>query len=189
LNTFIDNGVSKDACITRLDCSTKDNGRDIEEQASNAVFPSVILQPDLLAVSDDGGAKAEYVFWQVASGHNPNTVDIARAPDPDLVPRPVKPEREQKYEGRMVFRGNNAVDEDWDIALFQELGSAPTTMMAAKTCDLYGLLEGPDPDHNSSTSFRTHLVRDFSRRGKLRCRLWTGSWTCVRCGRGLRNVP
>jgi hypothetical protein len=51
-----------------------------------------------------------------------------------------KPEHLRKYKGRVVFRGNDVVEENWDIALFRELGSAPATMVAAKTCDLYGLL-------------------------------------------------
>jgi hypothetical protein len=162
--------------------------RDIEDRETNVEFPSIILQSDFPAAPDDGGAEAEEVFWQVASGHDPNTVDIARAPDPDLTPRPGKPERERKYKGRMVFHGDSAVDEDSDAALLQELASAPATMMAAKACDLYGLLEGPDPYRNSSTStpFRTHSVRYFSQRVKLGRRLWKGSWTCVRYGRGLR---
>jgi hypothetical protein len=53
-----------------------------------------------------------------------------------------KPERERKCKGRVVFRGNDVVDEHWDVAMFRELGSAPATMVAAKACDLYGLLEG-----------------------------------------------
>jgi hypothetical protein len=53
-----------------------------------------------------------------------------------------KPEHLRKYKGRVVFRSNDVVDENWDIAMFQELGSAPATMVAAKTCDLYGLREG-----------------------------------------------
>jgi hypothetical protein len=53
-----------------------------------------------------------------------------------------KPEEDRKYKGRVVFRGNDVVDENWDIAMFQELGGAPATMTAAKACDLRGLLEG-----------------------------------------------
>jgi hypothetical protein len=88
----------------------------------------------------------------------------------------------------MVLRGDSAVDEVCDAASLQELASAPATMMAAKACDLYGLLEGPDPDHNSSTStsFRTRSIRYFSQRVKIGRRLWKGSWTCVRYGHGLR---
>jgi hypothetical protein len=53
-----------------------------------------------------------------------------------------KPEEDRKYKGRVVFRGNDVVNENWDIAMFQELGSAPATMTAAEACDLRGLIEG-----------------------------------------------
>ena len=53
-----------------------------------------------------------------------------------------KPEKDRKYKGRVVFRGNDMVDENWDVAMFQELGSAPATMTSDKVCDLHGLLEG-----------------------------------------------
>jgi hypothetical protein len=35
-------------------------------------------------------------------------------------------------------------DENWDVALFQELGSAPATLEAGKACDAYGLVAGHD---------------------------------------------
>jgi hypothetical protein len=50
---------------------------------------------------------------------------------------PEKPERLRKYKGQVMFRGNDVVDENWDIAMFQELGSTPANMVAAKTCDLW----------------------------------------------------
>ena len=40
-----------------------------------------------------------------------------------------------------MFQGNQVRDEYWDVALFQELGSAPATLEAGKACDAYGLLE------------------------------------------------
>jgi hypothetical protein len=51
-----------------------------------------------------------------------------------------EPEHLRKWEGRVVFRGNDVVGENWDVAMFQELGSAPATMVAAKMCDLCGLI-------------------------------------------------
>jgi hypothetical protein len=53
-----------------------------------------------------------------------------------------KPERRRKSKGRAVFRGNDVRDENWDVAMFQELGSAIATMAAAKACDLFGMLAG-----------------------------------------------
>ena len=38
----------------------------------------------------------------------------------------------RKFKGRTVFQGNNARDENSDVALFSELGSSPATMEAGK---------------------------------------------------------
>ena len=46
--------------------------------------------------------------------------------------------RKPVYKGRAVFQGNNV--RDW--AIFQELGSCPATMEAARCVDAYGLLPG-----------------------------------------------
>jgi hypothetical protein len=66
-----------------------------------------------------------------------------------------KPEKDRKYKGRVVFRGNDVVDENWDIAMFQELGSAPATMTSAKVCDLHGLLEGHIVENADATQAYT----------------------------------
>ena len=50
----------------------------------------------------------------------------------------------RKFKGRVVFQGNQVKDENWDVALFQELGSAPATLEAGKACDAYGLIAGHD---------------------------------------------
>jgi hypothetical protein len=47
-----------------------------------------------------------------------------------------KPEDQRKWKGRVIFRGDDVVDENWDVAMFQELGIAPATMIAANMCDL-----------------------------------------------------
>jgi hypothetical protein len=48
----------------------------------------------------------------------------------------------RNYKGRTVFQGNRVVDQSWDNAIFQELGSAPAAMSATKMCDAYGLMKG-----------------------------------------------
>jgi hypothetical protein len=48
----------------------------------------------------------------------------------------------RKFKGRVVFQGNNVQDENWNAALFQELGSSPATMEAGKACDACGLVPG-----------------------------------------------
>ena len=49
---------------------------------------------------------------------------------------------ERKFKGRVVFGGDNVRDQDWNIAMFQELSSSPSTMAAARSADCYGMLPG-----------------------------------------------
>ena len=48
----------------------------------------------------------------------------------------------RKYKGRAVFAGDNVRDEVGQWAIFQDLGSCPATMEAARTADAYGCLPG-----------------------------------------------
>ena len=48
----------------------------------------------------------------------------------------------RKYKGRSVFQGDQVKDENWDSAIFAELGSSPASMQAGKAVDAYGLLHG-----------------------------------------------
>ena len=48
----------------------------------------------------------------------------------------------RKYKGRAVFGGNNIRDEEGNWAIFQDLGSCPATMEAARCADAYGLVRG-----------------------------------------------
>ena len=49
---------------------------------------------------------------------------------------------DRKYKGRCVFAGNNVTDQHKDWAIFQDLGSAPASLSAAKAADFHGLLPG-----------------------------------------------
>ena len=46
------------------------------------------------------------------------------------------------YKGRAVFQGRNVRDVNGEWAIFQELGSCPATMEAARCADAYGPLHG-----------------------------------------------
>ena len=48
----------------------------------------------------------------------------------------------RKFKGRSVFQGNQVKDENWNNAMFAELGSSPAALQAAKLVDAYGLLPG-----------------------------------------------
>ena len=51
------------------------------------------------------------------------------------------PRRTFKY--RVVFQGNNVVTQSWETAMFQDLGSNPSSMQSGKAADCYGCL----PNH------------------------------------------
>jgi len=48
----------------------------------------------------------------------------------------------RKYKGRVVFQGNRVVNQNWETAIFQDLGSAPATMEAGRAADCYGCMPG-----------------------------------------------
>ena len=48
----------------------------------------------------------------------------------------------KKYKGRTVFQGNRVWDQNWDVAMFQELSSTPATMEASKAMDFLGMQKG-----------------------------------------------
>lgn len=48
----------------------------------------------------------------------------------------------RKFKGRVVYQGNNVKDENYDMAIFSDLSSAPSSMEAAKAVDAYGLFPG-----------------------------------------------
>ena len=41
----------------------------------------------------------------------------------------------RKYKYRVVFQGNNVVDQDWSAAKLQDLGSTPASMELSKLTD------------------------------------------------------
>ena len=50
----------------------------------------------------------------------------------------------RKFQGRVVFDGRRyrVLDQNWEIAMHQELGSHPPTMEVGRSVDAYGLFEG-----------------------------------------------
>eukprot|EP00959_Pyramimonas_sp_CCMP1952_P330278 6915558-Pyramimonas_sp.AAC.1 len=51
---------------------------------------------------------------------------------------------DREFKGRVVFDGSDVVDQDKNVALFQELSSCLATMQASKAADIYGLFEERD---------------------------------------------
>ena len=48
----------------------------------------------------------------------------------------------RKFKYRIVFRGNDVKDQNWDVALFQEMASTPTTLEASRYSDLLSMFAG-----------------------------------------------
>jgi len=48
----------------------------------------------------------------------------------------------RKFKGRVVFQGNNVVNQNWEAAMLQDLGNAPATMEASRIADCYGCFPG-----------------------------------------------
>ena len=40
-----------------------------------------------------------------------------------------------KFKGRVVFQGNRVFNQDWQRAVFEDLGNAPATMDAPRAAD------------------------------------------------------
>ena len=57
----------------------------------------------------------------------------------------------RKYKYRVVFQGNRVIDQDWQAAIFQDLGSSPAGMEASKATDAYGCFAGHDIEQADAT--------------------------------------
>jgi hypothetical protein len=44
------------------------------------------------------------------------------------------------YKHRVVFQGNNVKDQDWLVASFNEMSSAPATLEASRVSDIYSCM-------------------------------------------------
>ena len=53
---------------------------------------------------------------------------------------PLHPKR--NFKGRVVFQGNCVTNQNWDAAIFQDLGSCPAMVEASKAAGFYGLAPG-----------------------------------------------
>ena len=48
----------------------------------------------------------------------------------------------RKYKGRVVFLGNRVLNQDYDDAVFEELGNAPANLESGRLADAYGACPG-----------------------------------------------
>lgn len=56
----------------------------------------------------------------------------------------------RKFKYRVCFQGSNVVDQNWEAALFQDLGSSPAGMEASKAADCYGSFAGNDVEQSDA---------------------------------------
>ena len=47
-------------------------------------------------------------------------------------------ESQRKFKYRVVFQGNRVIDQNYEAAIFQDLGSAPATLEASRVADALG---------------------------------------------------
>ena len=56
----------------------------------------------------------------------------------------LKGDKNRKYKYRVVFQGNRVVNQDYEAATFEDMGSSPATLESSRACDLYGCAPGHD---------------------------------------------
>ena len=84
----------------------------------------------------------------------------------------------RKFKGRVVFLGNQVVDEWNEVALFREMSSSPATMEAAKLIDLVGLLPGNAMEFADATQAYTqaNLGGDVTTWVRMPEEEWPDEW-------------
>ena len=50
----------------------------------------------------------------------------------------------RKFKGRVVFQSNNVKNQNWESAMFADLGSSPSSMEAGRIVDAFGMRPGYD---------------------------------------------
>ena len=111
------------------------------------------------AIRDEGRALVEEGTWLESTvTEKLDLVDMARKNKESIVLGDLmticsikffeKPEEWWKWKGRIVFRGDNAKDEQGLAAVYQELSSSPTAVQGVNANIAYGCI----PGHSSSVS-------------------------------------
>ena len=94
--------------------------------------------------------------------HMGNLFDFCVEKNPHL------PEGDQrrKYKARVVFQGNRVINQDWEAAMFQDLGNAPATMEASRSVDCYGCLPGHVEEQSDARQAYIQAFLKGRRRGR-----------------------
>ena len=85
---------------------------------------------------------------------------------------------DRKFKGRAVLQGDQVRDQNWEAAIFQDLGSSPAAVEASRAADAYGLLSGnviqvADADQAYTQSYLEGPTQTFVSLPKER---WPDDW-------------
>ena len=83
--------------------------------------------------------------------HLGRTVELCYAIGAELA----EDDEERKAKGRAVFLGDNVRDQDWQYAVFEDLGSAPPSIEAATVLDAFSLFPGNEQTQSDAVSAYT----------------------------------
>ena len=64
------------------------------------------------------------------------------------------------FKYRVVFQGNQVKDQNWEVAMFQETASTPSTLEASRIADIYSCFVGSETDSAGSPIKHTMQSRD-----------------------------
>ena len=65
----------------------------------------------------------------------------------------------KKFKYRVVFQGNGVINQSWEVAIFQDLGSSPACMEAGKAADCYGCF--PDNSCQQADAEQAYIQADL----------------------------
>ena len=66
-------------------------------------------------------------------------------------------ERNQ-FKYRVVFGGDNVIDQSWEAAVLQNLGSSPASMSAGKFLDYYSCVDGNSGEQADAEQAYVHAL-------------------------------
>ena len=92
----------------------------------------------------------------------------------------VESDPKRKFKGRAVFGGNDVHDEVGNWAIFQDLGSCPATMEAARAADAYGCMPGHSAEQCDAEQAYTQAVLVGTETWvRLPRDQWPASWSAM----------
>ena len=86
------------------------------------------------------------------------------------------------FKYRIIFRGNDVKDQNWDVAMFQELATTPPTLEASEYSDLLSCLPGNAVEGRDVPQAYLHADMEGTPTYIVLLRvLWTPEMYAMRC--------